>query len=321
MKNNNWFLTTVLLLVLIAIVFWWMKFSSEPVSVNIPAGSNGRAVSRILKGAGLISSERFFLLVSRVMGTSKKFKEGIYDISPKTSIFGIVRIISEGKSRLFRITVPEGYTSAQIAELLFSTDSVRFNQFNKIVQEKKLEGYLFPQTYFFDPNLSPDKIIDIMVNEFKKNYTPELRQRAEELKISDLQVLTLASIIEKEAKVASERPRISAVFHNRLKKNWYLESCATVLYSLGEHKERLMNKDLKVESPYNTYRHLGLPPGPICNPGIDSIKAALYPLNTNEMYFVAASSGTHAFSCTLEEHLINKKVMKSERRKNKKHLS
>ena len=316
MKNKNWIFGILIITILAAALVWQLAFPGTPVTVNIPVGAKGREVAHILKQAKLISSEKLFLAAAKILGASKKFKEGIYDISPRTGMIGIVRIIAGGRSRLYRVTIPEGLTSAQIADLIFSSGTVNSEKFQAIVKEKKLEGYLFPQTYFFDPGISPEKIIDMMVSEFNRNYTEELKKRAKEIKLTDNQAITLASIIEKEAKLPEERPRISAVFHNRLKKRWYLESCATVLYALGEHKEVLLNRDLKVDSSYNTYKHIGLPPGPICNPGIESIKAALYPAATNEMYFVVSSSGAHVFSCNLEEHVKNKKVMKNARKKN-----
>ena len=315
MKNKNWFFGILLATVFVAVIVWQLIAPGTPVTVNIPVGATGREVTHLLKQAKLISSEKLFLAVAKLLGDSKRFKEGIYDISPRTGMFRLIKIITEGKSRLYRVTVPEGLTSAQIADLIFSSGTVSSEKFKSIVEEKGLEGYLFPQTYFFDPGTNPEKIIDMMVSEFNRNYTDDLKKRARELKLTDKKVITLASIIEKEAKLPEERPRISAVFHNRLKKRWYLESCATVLYALGEHKEVLLKKDLRVDSPYNTYRHIGLPPGPICNPGLESIKAALYPAATNEMYFVVSSSGAHVFACNLEEHTKNKRVMKNARKK------
>ena len=134
----------------------------------------------------------------------------------------------------------------------------------------------------------------------------EFKLTAEEKGLNAKFVITLASIIEKEAGGTDEMPFVSAVFHNRLKKNWYLESCATVLYALGKHKDKLLFKDLQVKSPYNTYRHRGLPPGPICNPGKESLKAALYPAETDDMFFVAQGSGAHSFSRYYRDHLKNK---------------
>jgi len=179
----------------------------------------------------------------------------------------------------------------------------RKDKFLKIVEEKKLEGYLFPETYFVNYDISEEQIIEIMVDQFNKVFTKELEERGKEFNFARRDVIILASIIEKEAAKEEERPLISAVFHNRLKKRWYLESCATVQYALGKHKNRLTYKDLKVDSPYNTYAHFGLPPGPICNPGFGSIEAALYPADSDLMFFVAEGEGTHRFSKYYQKHL------------------
>ncbi|MCX5781471.1 MAG: endolytic transglycosylase MltG [Elusimicrobia bacterium] len=316
MKNKKWIFSSLLILALALCLIGWLRLPKTPVTLRIALGSSSHEIARILKKEGLIESERLFILISKITNSSKRFKAGVYVISPRTSIFKIINMLAEGKSRFYKVTIPEGFTSAQIAGLLYSDGIIDKEKFLSIVKEKKLEGYLFPQTYFFDPRLSEEKIIEIMFREFNRNYTDDFKKRAKELKMSDQQIVTLASIIEREAYHSEERPKISAVFHNRLKKRWYLESCATVLYALGKHKEKLLNKDLKVKSPYNTYLNMGLPPGPISNPGLDSIKAALYPESTNEMFFVVGSSGTHIFSRYMNEHIKNKRMMKNARKNN-----
>lgn len=183
-------------------------------------------------------------------------------------------------------------------------------KFLKIVKNKKLEGYLFPETYFFEPDSTEEKVIQTLTNQFEKKFSDDFIKKAKELKMSKEKIIILASIIEKEAKKDEERPLISSVFHNRIKKGWNLESCATVLYSLGRHKDFLTYKDTKVNSPFNTYIHHGLPPAPISNPGIASITAALYPAVSDDMFFVADGSGTHRFSKYVEEHIKNKKLKK-----------
>ncbi len=174
-----------------------------------------------------------------------------------------------------------------------------------------MEGYLFPETYFIDYDASPEEIVDMMVDQFNKVFTQTMEERGKKFKFTKRDTIILASIIEKEAVKDEERPLISAVFHNRLKKRWYLESCATVQYALGEHKEKLTYEDVKVNSPYNTYIHFGLPPGPICNPGLAAIEAALYPADTDLMFFVSEGEGTHRFSKYYKKHLeVQKKKPK-----------
>jgi len=180
----------------------------------------------------------------------------------------------------------------------------------------KLEGYLFPDTYNFDLASGEEGILKIMLSNFNRKFKPEYYTRAKKLGMTVHQVITLASIIEREAKLAEERSIISGVFHNRLKKKMKLESCATIQYILfmekGIIKETLTEEDLKIDNIYNTYKYSGLPPGPICNPGEDSIKAALYPDDENEyLYFVAKGDGSHVFSKTLKEHNEAKKKYKS----------
>jgi len=175
-------------------------------------------------------------------------------------------------------------------------------KFLSIVRREKLEGYLFPETYFFETGTSEEEIISTMEKEFERRITPEMLARTRELKLSLHQLITLASIIEMEA-TEYDKALVSAVFHNRLKKRMRLKSCATVIYALGKHKERLTYRDLRVKSPYNTYIHYGLPLGPICNPGMGSIKAALYPADTDALFFVVdRTTGKHIFSRYYRQH-------------------
>ena len=179
-------------------------------------------------------------------------------------------------------------------------------KFISLAQEQNMEGYLFPNTYFFAPQTPEQDVIKAMNNEFNKFWTNEKKERLQETGKSLEDVIILASIVEKEAVANSERPVIAGVFLNRLSKNMRLESCSTVLYAMGINKEKLTFEDLKFESPYNTYKYYGLPPGPICNPGAKSIDAVLYPQITNNLFFVSKGNGTHYFSSTFEEHVRNK---------------
>ena len=301
----------ILLVVLISVtLIWWLALPGKKVRVIIPQGASAQEVANILKKEQLVSSRKLFLALTKAFGKTKELKAGKYSISPRSSIFSVIKIISRGLTDQVKVTIPEGLTSREIADILGSLKITDPGRFLQIVHERKLEGYLFPQTYFFDENIPAEKVVDAMVKEFSNNYSDEFKQRAKELKMSQKQILTLASIIEKEAVMPEERALISGVFHNRLKKRWYLESCATVLYAIGKHKERLTYKDLRIASPYNTYRNYGLPPGPICNPGIESIKAALYPQSTADMFFVVQGSGTHSFSRYLYEHIEKKNLNK-----------
>jgi UPF0755 protein len=294
------------LILFAALLAWWLRIPAATVPVTIPEGASAKNVANILYDAGIISSPYLFLPAVRLTGKTHALRAGTYFLSPRSSLFSIIKMLAEGRTRCERITVPEGFSTQQIADALAAKNIVDRDTFLRLVAEKKCDGYLFPETYFFEAHTPADKVIDRMVKEFRRHYTPAMEAQARTLGMPELQVVILGSIIEKEAAVASERPLISGVFHNRLKKRWYLESCATVLYALGEHKKRLTYKDLRINSPYNTYRHFGLPPGPICNPGIASIQAALYPAVTDDMFFVVSSSGSHSFSRYLNEHIRNK---------------
>lgn len=296
------------------ILLWWVSLPSKPVTVTLAENSSAKAIADVLYGAKVISSKAVFRAVVKLSGRSKGLKAGTYLISPRASVFSIAGMIISGKGKFERVTIPEGYSSSEIADALALKGIINKEKFLKIVKDKQLEGYLFPDTYYFDRNLPEQVVIDKMLKEFEKNFTPDMQARADELKMGKKKIITLASIIEKEAKQPEERLLIAGVFNNRLKKGWLLESCATVQYALGEHKPALCYKDLKVDSPYNTYKHSGLPPGPICNPGKASINAALYPAETDDMFFVAGSSGTHLFSKYYSEH-INNKIQQKKARK------
>lgn len=286
-------------------------FSGADVLVSIPAGVNAKEIARLLKEKKLILSKNFFLLLARIKKAENKIKAGTYRLNPKMSSVEIIKNLVEGKTYAFRITIPEGYTAKEIANLLAGKDIVNEEKFLSLVEKKKLEGYLYPETYYLSPGMTEERVIEILLKRFNTIFTPEMEKRAKELKLNREKIIILASIIEKEASKDKERKLISAVFHNRLRKGWALESCATVNYAwdkeFNQKKGRLSYKDLEINSPYNTYRNYGLPPGAISNPGLASINAALYPQETEAMFFVAAGEGTHKFSQYYQEHLNNQK--------------
>lgn len=312
MKNKfstflKWLIFAGLFVYIIILLRWWIVLPAKSVLVTIPDGATTKEIAGLLHKSGVISSKFFFVEIVKVTNKTKRLKAGSYVISPRASIFKVINILAKGDSEYKKITIPEGYNSKQIAELLSLNGLILKEDFLNLVEKNKLEGYLFPQTYRFSPGITAEMIINIMHKEFYRNFTEQMAQRAKELSMTENQIITLASIIEKEAVVAQERNIIAGVFYNRLRKKWNLESCATVLYALGGHKDRLSLDDVKIDSPYNTYRHGGLPPGPICSPGVESIKAALYPAQTEDMFFVATGTGTHIFSKYFTEHIKNKR--------------
>lgn len=300
----------IIVAIITVIILPFFLSGSKKIFIKIPDGSTPKQVAKILKNENIIKSENVFLTLVWLTRTEKKFKPGIYEFNTKMTSFAVLRDIINGNTYRIKVTIPEGFTAEEIAELLEKKSMCNGKKFLEIVKNKKLDGYLFPETYFFEPNSSEEKVIQILNNQFEKIFIDDFVKRAIALKMSKEKIIILASIIEKEAKKDEERPLISAVFHNRLKKGWNLESCATVLYAIGKHKDFLTYKDLKIVSPFNTYIHSGLPPAPICNPGVASIKAALYPAETVDMFFVADGSGTHKFSKYAAEHIKNKKSRK-----------
>jgi len=298
------------LVVLIFIIFVFDFIPKEKKSVFIPKDSTAKYVGKILEEQKLILSKDIFRWAVYFTMSEKKIKSGDYEFYFSITTLPIVYNLIKGP-KVVKVTIPEGFTVEQIAQRLFSKEIIADTiEFVTYVKSKNIEGFLFPETYYFYKNQLLEEVVNKMVKEFYKKYIPEFTQRAYELKISTYQVVILASIIEKEAKSFEEKKLVSAVFHNRLKKGWNLESCATVRYALKKYKEPLTYKDLEVNSKYNTYKYPGLPPSPICNPGLDSIKAALYPKETDDLFFFTPDNNTLVFSKYYKQHLEKQKKMK-----------
>ena len=292
--------------------------SYEKVIV-IPKGSGVKSIAKILEKENIIKNSFVFELYCKINKKSESIKAGKYSFNNSMSVSEIVDVMVSGRALIdtVKFTIPEGYNLSQIEERLYNLNIVDRESFNAALEsgsydydfieqipdrEKKLEGYLFPDTYEIYRETSAEAIIDKLLGQFDKVFTEEYRNRAKELNMTIDEVITLASIIEREAKLDDERKIISGVFHNRLKKNMLLQSCATVQYLLKEQKEELSFEDLEIESPYNTYKYSGLPPGPIASPGLKSIEAALYPEDVEYLYFRAKNDGSHIFTKTYDEH-------------------
>ena len=296
--------------------------SEEVVNFEVPIGSSARVVAKRLLEEQLIRSEYAFRIIVRHRRTGKRLRAGIYALRRNMAVWHIVDEFEKGQVRLVNLTIPEGLTTAAIAQLWetagFGTAAV-FQEATESprllkaygLEGKTVEGYLFPNTYKLAKGTTAEKAVEMMLNEFKHRWVEAFDEDAQNLGLTRHEIVTLASVIEKEAQSKAERPRIASVFHNRLKHKWRLQADPTVLYALGNPKRLLTRADLKVDSPYNTYRYKGLPPGPIANPGIDSIIAALRPETTDYFYFVAIGEGKHHFSKTLSEH--NKMIRKIRR--------
>ena len=300
----------IVILFFIAAYFPSEENSSIQKIINIPSGSNAKEIVHILEENNIIRKNNYiFRVLIKVSKLEERLKYGEYNLSPAMNMLQILDKLVKGEVILYRITIPEGYTCTQIAELLDKKEIIEKESFINLVKdsEKSWEGYLFPDTYEVPKRYSSENMLKLLLSNFNHVVDKKLKDKAEEIGFSMDEIITLASIIEKEAKFAEEKRQISSVFHNRLKKDMKLQSCATIQYILEKPKERLEESDLKIDSPYNTYLYKGLPPGPICNPGLDSIKAAIEPIEEDYLYFVLGENGRHIFSKTYQEHLRNKK--------------
>ncbi|WIF94502.1 endolytic transglycosylase MltG [Caminicella sporogenes] len=320
---------SIFIIALVALLFYFNslkgpvdKNDNKNIIINIPRGSSSSKIASILKENHLIKSKFVFKLVSKQKKADNLFKAGSYRFKKSMSMYQIIDKIISGDvyKETVRITIPEGFELKQIVDRIVNNDKLNIDReklmyviengdfdfkFLKGIPKGKnrLEGFLFPDTYEFEKNITEKEIIYKMLKRFDEVFKKEYYERAEQLNMSVVEVVTLASIIEKEAKLDEERAIISSVFHNRLKKNMLLQSCATVQYALGKRKERLTYKDLEINSPFNTYKRFGLPPMPIASPGKASIKAALYPADTDYLYFVSNGDGSHSFSKSYSAHL------------------
>ncbi len=297
----------------------------KSVPFKIDRGMTLKRVSIKLKEKQLVKSSLSFQILAYIRGQQNKLMAGEFELSPSMPPLEILETITSGKTILYEITIPEGLRIVEIAALLNDKKIVSAKEFIKWTRSKELmeplgvsssslEGYLFPDTYRFSKNIPAKDIVKKMTQTFlKKAAKPEYKKRAKELGFNFNEIVTLASIIEKETGKAKERKKISAVFHNRLKKNMRLQSDPTVIYAIPNFDGNIHKKDLSIKSPYNTYKVKGLPPGPIANPGHASIVAALYPETSNHLYFVSRQDGSHKFSNNLKDH--NRAVRKYQLKK------
>ena len=311
-----------LVLILLAAAYFVHDYIGSPgkeVMINIESGMSTGDIYTALKKNGVIDSKRLFAFFAR--DDAKDFKAGYHTLHKNMGYKAVCeelkRIVAAEDE--ISVTIPEGYNIREIANLLEEKGIKSASDFIKATNEKYdydflpevrdgyLEGYLFPETYTVSPKMSSADIVNIMLKQFDYEFNQSYKDRAAELGMTTHEIITLASIIEKEAAVPSERALVSSVFHNRLQSDTYpyLQSCATVQYVLPEIKEVLSDEDIAIDSPYNTYKYKGLPPGPIASPGRASIEAALYPASTNYYFFVSNGDGTQTFSETYDEHMAS----------------
>ena len=327
-RNLNLNRIKIILIIFISLFFsflacFWVNlnlYSKSPAGnnqtesqIDILPGQKFKNTVKILSHKNIIKYPFYFKLLALMKGYDTRIRAGEYFLSPSLTPNEIFEIMVQGRVRLYKLMIPEGYNLREIACAAAKAGLVSEHNFMKTAINSELvrqygisaetfEGYLFPETYFFSKNISPEKIIHTMLKTFRTVFTTSFRNRAKKLGFSLHQIVTLASIIEKETGTSFERPLISSVFHNRLKKKMRLASDPTVIYGIDEFNGNLSKKDILTATPYNTYKIKGLPPGPISNPGFESIEAALYPADTQFFYFVSRKDKTHEFSTNIIDH-------------------
>ncbi len=285
------------------------------VFYEVKKSQSAASIATELAAAGVVSDARLFYWYGRLTGRVEQFKAGDYRFSTRMRPGEVMTIIMSGVSFGYPLRVPEGYSMAQIGALIEEFRPGGSKQFLRICRDKRFleslglpegaasaEGYLFPDTYLVGRKLPEAEIIQAMHRKYKNVFTPELRNRASLMGMTEHQVVTLASIIEKETGASHERPLISSVFHNRLKKRMRLQSDPTVIYAVRDYNGNITKRHLEDKNAYNTYHIRGLPPGPIGNPGKEAILAALYPAQSEYLYFVSKNDGTHEFTTNYDDH-------------------
>jgi peptidoglycan lytic transglycosylase G len=285
------------------------------VRVLIPRGATLRVAAESLEKAGVIGNATTFRLYGMLRGSDRSIRAGTYVFKRPVSWGEVLDDLRGGKGLEHAITIPEGWSLLQIVPQLARVLEVPVDSVQAAVRDTALlhaldvptptlEGYLFPDTYVFPDGTTARAAVRVMVDRFQRVWQPEWNQRLQALAMSRHDVMALASIVEKEARLPEERPVIAAVYVNRLKTGMLLQADPTVQYALGKHVARVLYKDLAIESPYNTYRNKGLPPGPIASPGRPSILAALNPANVPYTYFVAHPDGHHEFTTNFAAHSV-----------------
>lgn len=294
--------------------------------------TTAREIAQNLKEKGIIHFSTPFLVLSKLTNADRKLKAGLYRLNPQMSLWGVLTTLSQGKSELLTLKVPEGYTTDQIAQELEKLKVISEEDFMKTAKDTQVlknlgvtgpnvEGFLFPQTYRVPMSANGQALVELMVRQFYDSVGTDFEVRCHQRGLTPYQAVILASIVEKEAQKAEERPIIAGVLYNRLHQKIRLEVNATLNYVLTNKRAWLTNEQLNTQSPYNTYQHRGLPPTPICNPGLASIQAVLDPAEVPYLYYVAQGDGSHLFATTFQEHQNNvakaKKIRRAKRWKQK----
>jgi UPF0755 protein len=320
-RNIFLFAALVVVAAVTVLAAWTIKdirtpgpYRGERVRITIEPGAGFAHIADQLAARGLIARTWTLKVFARLTGDDRRVQRGTYQFASGTAPADILHAFVRGDVLAFLVTIPEGFNVWQVAgafdstgvdslELLAVCTDAQLAQTVTGVSARNLDGYLFPDTYRIPFGATARDVTEQMVTRARAAWSDEYARRAEEMGMTRHEALTLASIVEAEARVSDERPTIAAVYHNRLRKGMRLEADPTVAYAMGGYRGRLFYKDLAIDSPYNTYQRTGLPPGPICNPGDASIRAALFPAQgVDALYFVARGDGRHIFSTTLRQH-------------------
>lgn len=308
-----------------------LQVKDKTLEIQIPSGATFRQAIEIFSKEGVIQKKSLIILISRVTGLDRKIRAGYYLVHSSMNVLDLLKALRRGKIVEYDITVIEGDSLTEVAKKLEEKNIVTKEEFLDISKDKNfldayeieaptIEGYIFPDTYKIPKGMNPHEAIGMMIDRMREQFTHNMYEQAELLRFSEREVLTLASIIEREAATDEERPIISAVYHNRLKKRIRLQADPTAIYGVKSYREKITFNDLKRKTPYNTYIIKGLPPGPIASPSLKSIEAALYPADVPYLYFVSNNDGTHQFSVTATEHLTAVKTYREKKQTEKEML-
>lgn len=321
-SGRRWIRRTVLYGVAVILVFCivLLNYAFSPIDVrnktvviDIPTGSSFMEATELLQKEGLIKNRFFFYSLAAIKRASRNIRAGEYEINTLTNPITMINKLMHGDIKVYKVVIPEDLSFRDIAVILDKQKLINKEIFFELardqaflkslnIEAESIEGYLFPDTYHFNRSMNTRRIMQKMVDTFWQKVTPSMILRANQMGLSVHKLVTLASIIGKESGSAFEKPSVAAVFYNRLKRRMPLQSDPTAVYDMDDFEGKIFRSHLKRNSPYNTYRIKGLPPGPIANPGLDSLKATLYPDAVDYLYFVSKKDGTHHFSRSLVEH-------------------
>lgn len=310
--------------------------NGEVIQLSIEPGSSASRIAKKLYNHQLIKSKTLFNIIISLKGLGNSLQAGLYEFKPDFDMLDIISTLVEGKVATFRVTIPEGFTVEEIVDRMAVLTSYSREEYLKVADRDfdkpyleeadkytkyKVEGFLYPDTYIIPKEYKPTQIFEVMLSEFEKRWQKDIEDNLKNMKgqhrdlsyLTPYQVITIASLIEEESKLDDEKPLIAAVIYNRLERNMLIQIDACIQYVMPDRKKRVLYSDLEIDSPYNTYLYSGLPPGPICSPGDSSIKAALYPADTEHLFYFALEDGSHVFSNSYREHLSQQQKMSDRR--------